>query len=350
MINLRLCNGTNYVDQTGIALFKLENDTWEMLHDDPNFIMQAQDTRIYRVNGEIILSYNDESHKDFPIRFSTLKIKDVIFLSEPSNLLKNSWKLDKNATLVDKNLVQYDFLNGKFTMFKDDKILQTPVFHFERLANLYKSKIFFSVSTPAIQYKKDTFLAVGHTKINYHHEFSFDPELDRFVKSCKPKYHENYIYTMFFYEFSLDGQIQRLSFSFIPIEPNEIETHLSFAMGLFEYQDNIYITFGEEDTKTKIIQFEKNEIEALLDDDQKFSETYKIGFLIKKSKEFNQYLENSRLKNCFTFNNSMIHWKDNLFIMVYRILYLNSEQEYRDPMEIWKYLWELEWKRYKNIS
>ena len=63
-----------------------------------------------------------------------------------------------------------------------------------------------------------------------------------------------------------------------------------------------------------------------------------------------QALVNSKLKNCFTFNNSMIHWKDDLFIMVYRVVYINSEKDYKNPLEIWYHVWDQEWKLKKYIS
>jgi len=349
MTSLRLYNGTNFIDQTGLAVFKLVNDTWEIVYDDPNFIPFAQDTRIYWVDGKITLSYNDDSQSGFPIRYSTLDIKDALLLSKPCNLIQNSCKLDKNATLICPNLIQYDFSNGKFITIKDKILQENDLFHFERLTKLYKSKIFFSVSTPAIPYG-DKYLAVGHAKINYHHSYEFDSDLNDFIKLCKPQYHDKYIYMMFLYEFSKDCNIERLSFSFIPIDPNKNESYLSFASGIFEYKNNIYVTFGEDDVKTKIISFEHDEIETLLNDNQKFSNNFKPGFLIKNTVDFNEYLVNSKLKNCFTFNNSMIHWKDNLFIMVYRLVYLYSDKEYNNPLEIWYHVWDQEWKLKKYIS
>lgn len=349
MTTLRLYNGTNFIDQTGLAFFKLVNDAWEIVYDDPNFIPFAQDTRIYWVDGKIVLSYNDDSQVGFPIRYSTLDIKDVLFLSQPCHLIPNSCKLDKNATLIGSDLVQYDFSDGKFITIKNNILQKSNLFHFERLSKLYPSKIFFSVSTPAIPYG-DKYLAVGHAKINYHHSYEFDSDLNDFIKLCKPQYHDKYIYMMFLYEFSKDCTIERLSFTFIPIDPNKNESYLSFASGIFEYKNKIYVTFGEDDVKTKLISFEHDEIEALLNDNQKFSNNFKSGFLIKKTVDFNEYLVNSKLKNCFTFNNSMIHWKDNMFIMVYRLVYMNSEKEYKNPLEIWYQVWDQEWKLKKYIS
>ena len=343
MTPLLLHNGSKFIDQTGMTVLKYtEQNSWQLLQDNPNFLPHAQDTRIYKKDEEILISFNDDSKKGFPIRYCKLDIKPFcISVSNEKDLIKNSYKLDKNCTIVENGNIQYDFINGQFSTIQNNVFVNTELYHFEQLKKLYKNQIYFSVSSPAIPYTENTFLSIGHVKINYHSTFFQDPDLNEFINNASPQYHNKYIYMMFFYEFSKDYKVERLSMSFIPnFDGNE--SYLVFPCGLFEYNQKFHVTYGEDDIKTKIAIFDRQEIETLLEDNQLYMDSFKCGFLEKESIDVTDLIPSSSIQNCFVFNNSMIHWKEDLFIMMYRLVYIDSENEFNNPLDIWQHIWDNE--------
>ena len=343
-------NIPQFFDQTGMMLLRLREDsTWQLVHNDPKFIEKAQDSRIYWMDGKVVVSFNDDSVEGFPISYRVLTMDNnsspySFHLSPAKNMLAHypTDKIEKNATLIIEDVVQYEFNHGLFTiLYKNEKIC-SPVYHFQHMNERYGSNILFSMSTPAIHYKDDKFLAVGHTKIDYRRSYSEYPEFNAFVKSCPhDHYHDKYIYLMFLYEFNSSLEITRISFNFIPIHHHKSEEkYLVFPSGLFEYNERIYITYGENDIKMKMVDFHREEIEALLDYEQDKKLAPHCAFLERDVVDFTEIIPQSKEPNTFVFNNSMIHWKDDLFLSVYRIVSMQSENKtFWDPMNIWYEVW-----------
>lgn len=339
-----LKNTPYYIDQTGMMLLRLNNDsTWELIHNDPNFIEKAQDSRIYWMNGQVIISFNDDSVEGFPISYRTMNMEKGSFELDLSKNMLNYYhtnKIEKNATLIIDDVVQYEFHEGIFTVLYKDQRICHKVPHFRHMFEMYGSDVLFSMSTPAIHYKDNRFLAVGHTKINYHRSYPEYPDFDKFIKSSHDHYHDRYIYLMFLYEFDTQLEITRLSINFIPIDCQQLEEkYLVFPSGIFEYNDRIYITYGENDIKIKMVDFDREEIETLLESSQNNKMIPQCAFLERKVMDFTKLIPESHNPNTFVFNNSMIHWKDDLFISVYRIVSIMSPKIFKDPMQIWYHVW-----------
>jgi hypothetical protein len=300
-----------------------------------------------------VVSYNNDNIEGFPLSYQILTIVNDdgvspdVRLSASRNMLEHypTYKIEKNATLIVEDVVQYEFNGGKFIVLYRDYKISTDVFHFRHLYHLYGSKIIFSMSSPSIVYGENTFLAVGHTKIDYRYSYPEYPELEDFVKSCPHNYyHDRYIYLMFLYEFNNEFEVTRLSLNFIPSISKEEDNYLVFPCGLLEYKNQIYITYGENDVKTRMINFEREEIETLLNNNQVHSETPVCAFLEKEVTDFTDIIPSTGKKNSFIFNNSMIHWKDDLFLCTYRLVYIDSPKTFKNPLEIWYEMWNLEGK------
>jgi hypothetical protein len=93
-----------------------------------------------------------------------------------------------------------------------------------------------------------------------------------------------------------------------------------------------------------MINFEREEIETLLNNNQVHSETPVCAFLEKEVTDFTDIIPSTGKKNSFIFNNSMIHWKDDLFLCTYRLVYIDSPKTFKNPLEIWYEMWNLEGK------
>jgi len=338
-----------FLDQTGLAVLRFNQDkTWQLVWNDSGLLKKAQDTRIYWMDNKIVVSYNDDNKEGFPISYQILTIVNDdgvspdIHLSPSRNMLEHypTHKIEKNATLIVEDVVQYEFSGGKYIVLYRDQKISSAVFHFQHIYKLYGSKIIFSMSSPSIAYGQDTFLAVGHTKIDYRYSYPEYPELDEFVKSCPhDHYHDRYIYLMFLYEFNHDFEVTRLSFNFIPSISKEEDNYLVFPCGLFEYKNRFYITYGENDVKTRMISFEREEVEAVLNNNQLNSEEPVCAFLEKEVTDFTSIIPSFTEENSFIFNNSMIHWKDDLFLCTYRLVYMNSHKSFQNPLQVWYEMW-----------
>jgi hypothetical protein len=94
----------------------------------------------------------------------------------------------------------------------------------------------------------------------------------------------------------------------------------------------------------KMISFDHQEMEELLDDNQLDAREFQCKFLKKNVVDMTPLIPKEEPQNSFFFNNSMIHWKDNLFLCVYRHVGLKSQSKiYKNPMEIWLAVWKEEY-------
>lgn len=347
-----------YYDQTGMAVLQRICDMeWKCVYNNPSFIKDAHDTRIYRVNGDIVMSYNDDTTDGYPLTFCNLLTDNPpseefsFSLSPPSKLLPNfcSEKLEKNSTLLIENVVLYGFYDGRFVLVHKDEKFSTPVPYLAAMEKFFRSRIFFSMGTPAIPYGDDRFLAVGHVKINHTRSFPESPDLQAFVDSCPVGvYHEKYIYLMFLFEFDFQFRITRMSINFIPVDESVAahdKSFLVFPTGLYFFNNKYYITYGENDRAMRIINLDTQEVEDLLNDNQRDRTDTNVTctFLEKQVVDVTGVIPKKQSHNTFTFNNSMIHWKDDYFICVYRHLHFDHPLIYENAMDIWKTIWNWDW-------
>ena len=341
---------SSYCDDTGIAVFQhSKDDSWKCLFHDSEFLKKAADTRLYRMNGEMVLSYNDDAVFGFPLTYRTLQAHPnfVMELGIPQKMLENfpTQKLEKNASLLVDDAVMYDFQKGRFCLIHHSEFFSTPVPLFERVENKFPRNIIFSMGTAAVPHGPDTFLAVGHVKIRYNRFYKGFDTVNRMIAMRPHKlYHPEWFYFMFVFEFNLRFQITRISCNFIPRDRRQKKNYLVFPTGLFIHQEKYYITYGENDTEMKMISFDHQEMEELLNDNQLHARELQCKFLKKNVVDMTPLIPKEEPQNSFFFNNSMIHWKDDLFLCVYRHVALKSQSKiYKNPMEIWFAVWNEEY-------
>ena len=143
---------------------------------------------------------------------------------------------------------------------------------FSRLVSFYGSKgigherFFVSVSTPTVQIDTNIFLGVGHIKFR-HTPMSVYPNPSYLYQFCFDMYasskttHEIYIYMMFFYAFNItDGEILACSNMFIPPSKGT----LCFPSGLTINNDQVILSYGDDDDKCMFLTFTTQEIKNLL--------------------------------------------------------------------------------------
>jgi hypothetical protein len=226
-----------------------KDDTWKCLFHDSEFLKKAADTRLYRMNGEMVLSYNDDTVFGFPLTYRTLQAHPnfVMELGIPQKMLENfpTQKLEKNASLLTDDAVMYDFQKGRFCLIHHSESFSTPVPLFERVEKKFPKNIIFSMGTAAVPHGPDTFLAVGHVKIRYNRFYKGLDTVNRMIATRPRKiYHPEWFYFMFVFEFNLQFQITRISYNFIPRDRRHKKSYLVFPTGLFIYQEKYYITYG----------------------------------------------------------------------------------------------------------
>lgn len=338
----------HYHDQTGISVLQCVSDNeWKCLYNNANFLPKAQDARIYRLHDDIIISYNDDTDEGaYPLTYRTLHVGEEFFslsLSTPERMLEKyqTEKIEKNATLLIEDVVVYELNEGRFVLVHKGQKFSTPVPRLSTVHKTYSSRIFFSMGTPTIPYGNNAFLGVGHVKIDFTQPFPENEALQQFInKRPKDTYHDKYIYLMFLFEFNLDFHVTRMSVNFIPTDPAHERSYLVFPSGLFSHDNKYYITYGENDTAMKVIQFNPDEVEHLLDNTDHFHDPVQCIFLQKTVVDFTTVIPKDQAENTFTFNNSMVHWKDDLFLSVYRVIHItDNERRYLNPTQIWYKIW-----------
>ncbi len=263
-------------DSTGLALVEFVNYKfvliWNIAELFPNEM--NQDSRIQYIDGKYSVIYNV-----FDAEGVKLRVRDFVFSKTKIQLTRERYLFDHIYRMAEKhacyehtrNKIQYaigeDFLefieNG--TKYKGNVYCN----RFRDLLIRYgKENVLFSLSTSSIEYKEN-YLACGHAKFCYKKIQDFDFLIH--VDMTKIIQHGKYIYFLYLYEFSPQGDILRISTMFLPTIANcHLPYLLAMPMGLTTMpNDKIMIGYGEGDCRTKAIILNTNEIEYLLNDNSK---------------------------------------------------------------------------------
>lgn len=263
-------------DGTGIVILKYEDGNF-IIEKNINNIFEKdmnQDARLQYDNDQLWITYNafficSENNKlmvDMCKRQLFIN-NNFIYMAPEQHLFNFDHKLvEKNCTLhnshvlyeINKNFTVYDNINNKFIIGNND-IIKT----FKK-NNPYCE---FSLGTPTISYDGN-FLTAGHMKMEYKKvdNSSFLDQIN-FNGNTAFKKHGKYIYFMFFVLFDNNYNILKMSDLFIPTD-NDRKCHLPyllvFPVGLTLYNDIIFLSYGEGDERTKIIEFSYQEMNKLL--------------------------------------------------------------------------------------
>ena len=140
--------------------------------------------------------------------------------------------------------------------------------HLMKIRSVYPSMNFL-LGTPPIKYTTGEYIAVGHMKYNYKkidvlNDATLKNKVLHFNKSCDEKNPGALIYMMFFYTFSAKApyEIKRVGHCFVP--PKHGKYLLPFPMGITPSADKYVISYGEADTRVRLLTVSKNEIEKML--------------------------------------------------------------------------------------
>lgn len=267
-------------DSTGMAVLKLENDRdWSLIYNNNNIFDYEvnQDTRVSVVNNQIFLSYNMfEIINDrlyVKMKYRELKYNPVVksmYLSLEKNMLDAiEYKIvEKNCVFDNAGKVLY-MIGPEFMVIDNDVLVKTEVEVLKNLIDIYGSdNMYISLGTPGIKYNNN-YLAVGHIKFDHRIDYG-NTLLSKFISQfdfSKIIMHGRFIYMMFFFEYSDNNKILRLSNFFIPTNDiNTLDYLLVFPSGLTKYNDNYIISYGEGDIRCKMLYLTGSQIDNLLKD------------------------------------------------------------------------------------
>lgn len=129
----------------------------------------------------------------------------------------------------------------------------------------YNNKIFISVTTPAIQFRPNEWLGVGHVKYKHRdvENFPLTPlyNFTKLMHDSGKKFHPIYIYLMYFYLFDHLGRLTHVSNMFLP----RSDTVLCFPSGLtFMSNANVLVSYGDADEKCKCFAMTPEQLEKQL--------------------------------------------------------------------------------------
>lgn len=193
-------------------------------------------------------SYDDKNYISY-----NLAPKHIIFVEIPD---KDFNEDDKEFQLLNqpRSISCLPFIAKDFNLFHD-------------LSKFYKGHVSFSLSTPAIEFETDKYLAVGHSKVSYDienfDEFSDTPAQQFLDENRDLLSHPAVAYLMFFYTFNpVTLEILEISNSFIPPTTKD---GVVFPAGLTQIdEDTFMVSYGEGDFKCKFMSFRRDEIDEYL--------------------------------------------------------------------------------------
>jgi predicted GH43/DUF377 family glycosyl hydrolase len=263
-------------DSTGLAILQFKNNTWSLIYNINNIFAfeMNQDARIYKIDNEFYITYNmfmnigDIYHVKMAQRKLDINVESkYIYIYPEVDMLQgiNYKNVEKNCILNLNKDVLYN-INGTFEYIINNELIIKDIEPIQKMIKLYGSNnIIFSLGTPVIKYGNNN-LSVGHVKIDHNKKYSWTPfeEFYNNIDFTDINKHGKYIYFMFLFEFDNDYNILRISDCFIPTQDNcHFPYYLVFPTGLQEWSDNIMISYGEGDVKSKVVIFSKDEIEKL---------------------------------------------------------------------------------------
>jgi hypothetical protein len=211
---------------------------------------------------------------------------------EPTLLCLNcSKKIEKNWAIGFLNgdlFISYGFGLGEHQYFKINynswaancsinTVRSSISEDIENVQNKNKD-IFFSLSTPYIDYNDEELLAVGHVKIKYNeyqiqktNTGSKDPKitaiLNKLNRSITPDnhiLHYEYMYMMYFYTIKKnDYKLSNISTFFVPLEDENEKFSIFFPSGLCRVDKEIILSYGVGDICSKIAIFDIDDVKKL---------------------------------------------------------------------------------------
>jgi len=262
-------------DSTGLCILEYIDDQFYVKYNVNNIFdnNMNQDTRIYKFNNDIWLTYNSFININNKLHVKMIKRKldfnlndKFIFLYPEHELLSINHKtVEKNCILLENNDVLYNINKQFIYQTKNSKIIKYSNI-LDHINNRYKN-IFISFGTPVLKFNDNEYISIGHMKIEYKN--NNNQYLNKFLKNIdlsKIKIHGKYIYFAFIFLFNHNYDITYFSDFFIPTIDNEdyLPYLLVFPTGLTYYNDKYYISYGEGDEKCKILELSKDEILNLL--------------------------------------------------------------------------------------
>jgi predicted GH43/DUF377 family glycosyl hydrolase len=332
-ININLKNmiddNLDQFDGTGLAIMEFINNEWIIKYNINNIFENEtnHDTRICRVGNDIYVTYNMFLQSEHICHVKMIRRKlqlnleeEYLYLYPEEDLLKtldksfNSSKIEKNCVIDPNNNVLFS-IDGSFKILTPDILIikQCPII--SELIKTYNNSIYFSLSTPPIKFNNNN-LAVGHVKIEYKKIYP-NTFFNNFMKTLdfkNIKKHGKYIYFMFLFEYDDKYNILRMSNFFVPtINNNHLPYYLVFPVGLVEYNNNYLISYGEGDTKCKILTLSKEYITKLLDN-------FNGDFFMLTLESLQNNLESKHI--------DFIDEKKNLFEIPKKILHVGYFDEY----------------------
>lgn len=283
-----------YFDSTGLAVLKYENETFSIVYNMNNIFDNDmnQDARICKIDSDFYITYNGYINKNSNNNATMLYRKisflaDVLFLSTEKHMCDNiGGDIEKNWVFHDQTSILYK-INGSFQIIENNVLKTINVLLLKQLIDFYgDDNIYISLSTPPVNYN-GKYLSVGHIKIAYKNINKESPFI-KFLNNTRVKYddliknHGKYIYFMFFFEYTSDFIMTRISHSFIPT--NDDNCHLPyllvFASGLTIYENKLMISYGEGDVRSKLLTIDISLVNNMLVDvDDLTPETYKFSVI-----------------------------------------------------------------------
>lgn len=285
-------------DVTGICILEFIDDKFVVKYNN-NRILDINgitvDARLFNNNNTYYLTYNTSQlidgihHRKMIYRILNINLEKLyIEISSEKEMLDFPHNaIEKNCVFGYKDEIFYKN-DGELIVYHNKQLHSTPIPIFKKMMSFYidakskKTNLHISLSTPPIKFN-DKYLMAGHIKI---FDFFNLPEspLREFVSVIDftkiSKY--GFLYFMFFFEYDEQYNITRLSHCFIPtVNDSHLPYLLVFSSGLTtDLNDNILLSYGEGDCRSKIISFTKQDVENLLIPlEQLEVDTYDFKFL-----------------------------------------------------------------------
>jgi hypothetical protein len=296
--NYKWCMNVPEYDSTGIAFLKYNVTTKEfdvIYYNDLVFLNTPylQDARLMMIDDKVKMTFNRIKVIDHQVLVIEMFMKDVDFsgenafitFSNEEKLLTTPNRIEKNITLFTSEDMTLYSINGDFIWYDRKQNLflnKGPVSKIQATKSKYEcsgdlNTVYFSLSTPAVTIKPfQYYLLAGHCKMSFH-------IFNKYIDTTQIK-HKNigYVYFIYFIQFNLNGEVLEISPLFIPTSEkhhHHLPFLLSFPCGLCvnEREETILISYGEGDSRCKILQMGFNDLQYLFDYDRK-RETLSVGF------------------------------------------------------------------------
>lgn len=299
-------------DGTGLALLKKDSKyLFKVIYDHIDLESDTyQDMRLYTdSNKKIIFTsniINYKSDKNTKIGYAVKIVKGEIdyniqngnykykYVSYVCNKLQKD--IEKNWTLIpDTNKILYHVDPYRVIDYNKCDVLYDDNSIFTKIKRLYGGYILFSSSTPVIDWTNNTYLTVGHLKIDYKNIKNAKTNGGLFIQEIQKLFnlpkdrkkwklsmgylHHKYIYMIFFIEINKsDLSLHKYSHALIPMVENA-STTLIFPSGLTTINNDVLLTYGDSDVSVKMLKCSKSLVNKMLIENISKPEDYQFNIL-----------------------------------------------------------------------